>query len=60
MNSSQSMKKRRMLMLDALLDDIEVVLKKYSGTDWEIMDVDFSDGGAVFTVSAGIKEEEDV
>ena len=26
----------------------------------EIMDVDFSDGGAVFTVSAGLKEEEDV
>ena len=47
-------------MLDALLDDIEVVLKKYSGSDWEIMDVDFSDGGAVFTVSAGnIKEDED-
>ena len=47
-------------MLDALLDDIEVVLKKYSGTDWEIMDVDFSDGRAVFTVSADLKEEEDV
>jgi len=47
-------------MLDNLLDDIEAVLKKYSGTDWEIMDVDFSDGGAVFTVSAGLKEEEDV
>lgn len=47
-------------MLDALLDDIEVVLKKYSGTDWEIMDVDFSDDGVVFTVSAGLKEEEDV
>jgi hypothetical protein len=47
-------------MLDNLLDDIEEVLKKYSGTDWEIMDVDFSDGGAVFTVSAGnIKESED-
>jgi len=46
-------------MLDALLDDIEAVLKKYSGTDWEIMDVDFSDGGAVFTVSAGnISDEE--
>jgi septum formation topological specificity factor MinE len=40
-------------MLDALLDDIEAVLKKYSGTDWEIMDVDFDQGGAVFTVSAG-------
>jgi hypothetical protein len=24
------------------------------------MDVDFADGGAVFTVSAGLKEEEDV
>jgi septum formation topological specificity factor MinE len=47
-------------MLDNLLDDIEEVLKKYSGTDWEIMDVDFDDGGAVFTVSAGnIKESED-
>tara|TARA_Y100000389_G_scaffold116295_1_gene113438 strand:- start:1552 stop:1701 length:150 start_codon:yes stop_codon:yes gene_type:complete len=40
-------------MLDALLDDIQEVLKKYSGTDWEIMDIDFADGGAVFTVSAG-------
>ncbi len=47
------MKKRRLLMLDALLDDIQEVLKKYSGTDWEIMDIDFADGGAVFTVSAG-------
>ena len=47
-------------MLDNLLDDIEEVLKKYSGTDWAIMDVDFDDGGAVFTVSAGnIKEDED-
>jgi len=47
-------------MLDNLLDDIEEVLKKYSGTDWEIMDVDFDNGGAVFTVSAGnIKESED-
>jgi septum formation topological specificity factor MinE len=53
-------KKRRLLMLDNLLDDIEEVLKKYSGTDWEIMDVDFDNGGAVFTVSAGnIKESED-
>ena len=40
-------------MLDDLLDDIEQVLKKYSGEDWEIMDVDFADGGAVFTISAG-------
>ena len=47
-------------MLDNLLDDIEAVLKKYSGSDWEIMDVDFADGGAVFTVSEGLKEEEDV
>ncbi len=47
-------------MLDDLLDDIEAVLNKYSGSDWEIMDVDFSDGGAVFTVSAGLKEEADV
>jgi hypothetical protein len=47
-------------MLDNLLDDIEAVLNKYSGSDWEIMDVDFADGGAVFTVSAGLKEEEDV
>ena len=46
-------------MLDKLLDDIEAVLKKYSGSDWEIMDVDFADGGAVFTVSAGLKEEEE-
>ena len=46
-------------MLDNLLDDIESVLKKYSGSDWEIMDVDFADGGAVFTVSAGLKEEEE-
>jgi hypothetical protein len=45
-------------MLDNLLDDIEAVLNKYSGSDWEIMDVDFADGGAVFTVSAGLKEEE--
>jgi septum formation topological specificity factor MinE len=53
-------KKRRLLMLDDLLDDIAAVLKKYSGTDWEIMDVDFDDGGAVFTVSAGnIKDSED-
>jgi hypothetical protein len=53
------MKKRSLLMLDNLLDDIEAVLKKYSGTDWEIMDIDFADGGAVFTVSAGnISEEE--
>ena len=48
-------------MLDALLDDIEAVLKKYSGTDWEIMDVDFAEGGAVFAVSAGnISEEEEI
>jgi len=47
-------------MLDALLEDIEAVLKNYSGRDREVMDVDFSDGGAVFTVSAGLKEEEDV
>ena len=46
-------------MLDNLLDDIEAVLKKYSGSDWEIIDVDFADGGAVFTVSAGLKEEEE-
>jgi len=46
-------------MLDNLLDDIEAVLKKYSGSDWEIMDVDYADGGAVFTVSAGLKEEEE-
>ena len=46
-------------MLDNLLDDIEAVLKKYSGSDWEIMDVDFADGGAVFTVSAGLKEEDE-
>ena len=46
-------------MLDNLLDDIEEVLKKYSGTDWEILDVDFADGGAVFTVSAGNISEED-
>ena len=46
-------------MLDNLLDDIEAVLKKYSGTDWEILDVDFADGGAVFTVSAGNISEED-
>jgi hypothetical protein len=46
-------------MLDNLLDDIEAVLNKYSGSDWEIMDVDFADGGAVFTVSAGLKEEEE-
>ena len=46
-------------MLDNLLDDIEAVLKKYSGSDWEIMDVDFSDGGAVFTVSAGNISDED-
>jgi len=46
-------------MLDNLLDDIEAVLKKYSGSDWEIMDVDFADGGAVFTVSAGLKEDEE-
>jgi septum formation topological specificity factor MinE len=53
-------KKRRLLMLDDLLDDIAAVLKKYSGTDWEIMDVDFDDSGAVFTVSAGnIKDSED-
>ena len=59
MNSSQSMRKRRVLMLDDLLDDIQEVLKKYSGTDWEIMDIDFAEGGAVFTVSAGnISEEE--
>jgi hypothetical protein len=45
-------------MLDNLLDDIEAVLKKYSGSDWEIMDVDFADGGAVFTVSAGNITEE--
>jgi hypothetical protein len=45
-------------MLDNLLDDIEAVLKKYSGTDWEIMDVDYADGGAVFTVSAGNITEE--
>ena len=45
-------------MLDALLDDIEAVLNKYSGTDWEIMDVDYADGGAVFTVSAGNITEE--
>ena len=50
----------RLLMLDNLLADIDAVLKMYSGTVWEIMDVDFSDGGAVFTVSAGnIKESED-
>ena len=48
-------------MLDALLDDIEAVLKKHSGTDWEIMDVDFADGGAVFTVSAGnIGDDDDL
>ena len=47
-------------MLDLLLDDIEAVLKKHSGTDWEIMDVDFSDGGAVFTVSASLKGEEEL
>lgn len=46
-------------MLDDLLDDIETVLKKYSGEDWEIMDIDFADGGAVFTISAGsITDEE--
>jgi hypothetical protein len=45
-------------MLDNLLDDIEAVLKKYSGTDWEIMDIDYADGGAVFTVSAGNITEE--
>jgi hypothetical protein len=47
-------------MLDNLLDDIEAVLKKYSGSDWEIMDVDYADGGAVFTVSAGNITEEEV
>ena len=46
-------------MLDNLLDDIEAVLKKYSGTDWEIMDVDFISDGAVFTVSVGLKKEEE-
>jgi hypothetical protein len=45
-------------MLDNLLDDIEAVLKKYSGSDWEIMDIDYADGGAVFTVSAGNITEE--
>jgi hypothetical protein len=46
-------------MLDNLLDDIEAVLNKHSGTDWEIMDVDLNEDGAVFTVSAALKEEEE-
>lgn len=46
--------------MDALLDDIQAVLEKHSvNNDWEIMNVDASDGGVVFTVSTSYEETED-
>lgn len=46
--------------MDALLDDIQAVLEKHSvNNDWEIMNVDASDGGVVFTVSTSYRETED-
>ena len=59
MNSWQSMKKtkRRLLRLDALLDDIEEVLRKHSSS-FEIMSVDGDEDGLTFTVSAEYLKKE--